>query len=971
MRGKRILWYVLQVIAVLLVTLPFSAYAEQPQQKVVRVGWYESAWHRTDPFGRRSGYGYEYQQRVATYTGWKYEYVEGSWSELLVKLMQGEIDLLSDVSYTEERAQKLLYSSEAMGSESFHIFIRPDNTTILPDDFSTMNGKRVGVNKNSIQAKFFKAWVEKHDVHPQIIELTDKTPRLLEMLAKGDIDMLVTLDTYANTANVVPVCKVGAAESFFGINKNRPDLKRELDAAMNEILETNRDYNELLAQRFNKTGSINSFLTTEEREWLTNHGVIRIGYRDKFLPFSATDEKTQKVTGSLADYLNFAARAFKNAKPHFEARAFSNTQDALAALSKGEIDCVFPINFSPYDGEKLGIIVTDPLIVTEMYAVVRSTDRQDISPKRTMRVAMPRGNRGYESFLKDHFPGWQVSFYTDEMAAIEAVIEAKADCVLVSNYRISRLNNLMTKHNLVPLSTGEAMDMSFALRKQDTNLYSMLNKVNRLVPKTTLNSALTRYAFEDTKVTFAHFMRDNLPYVIALAAILAAVFLWLQVRRMRAEAKAEEGQQIISKAERDYLTNLYSWNFFLLYAGRICSEKPDQAMDAVVLNIERFHSVNALHGREFGDRVLRSLADEIQRFAAETGSIASRFEADRFDIYSPHREDWQVQLERFQAKLDELFHNANIRLRMGVKPWQKGMEPIAQFDLARTACNKLRGTYKTQAVIFDYEMEKREERDQRLLNDLGQALEKGELEVFYQPKYDIRPDRPMLASAEALVRWRHPDMGLIFPGEFIPLFEQSGQISRLDSYVWKEAARQAAVWRKRFDMALPVSVNLSRIDVFDPNLIADMDKILVEHKLGPGDFNLEVTESAYTENPDQLIQVIEELRRKGYKIEMDDFGSGYSSLNMLSSMPVDVLKMDMAFVRNIERNEKDFHFVKLIIEIAHTLNIPVIAEGVETEGQLKLLKAAKCDMVQGYYFSAPLPANEFERKILKGAERVL
>ncbi len=969
MRGKRILWFVLNVLAVLLVTLPLSAYAEKPQQKVVRVGWYESAWHRTDQFGRRSGYGYEYQQRVATYTGWKYEYVEGSWSELLVKLMAGEIDLLSDVSYTEERAKNILYSSEAMGSESFHVFIAPSNTSILPDDFSTMNGKRVGVNKNSIQAKFFKTWVEKHDIHPQIIELTDKTPRLLEMLAKGDIDMLVTLDTYGNTANVVPVCKVGSAESFFGINKNRPDLKRELDSAMNQILETNRDFNQLLAQKFNKTGSVNSFLTTEERGWLTDHGVIRVGYRDKFLPFSKMDEKTQKLTGCLAGYLDFAAKAFKNASPRFEARAFSNTQEALDALAKGEIDCVFPINFSPYDGEKIGVILTDPLISTEMFAAVRSTDRQDISPERVMRVAVPEGNRGYDSFLKDYFPNWRVSFSADIETVYRAVAEERADCVLVSNYRISRLNNLLAKNKLVPLSTGQTMDMSFALRKQDTSLYSILNKVNRLVPKTTLNSALTHYAFADTKVTFSDFLRDNLPYVIALAAVLASLFLWLQMRKMRAEARAEEGRQIISKAERDYLTNLYSWNFFLLYAGRLCRDNPDKPMDAVVLNIERFHSVNALHGREFGDRVLCGLADEIQRFATETGSIASRFEADRFDIYCPHRDDWQTQLERFQAQLDKLFHNANLRLRMGVKPWQKGMEPVTQFDLARTACNKLRGTYRTQAVVFDYEMEKREERDQRLLNDLSRALEKGELEVFYQPKYKIRKEKqPKLSSAEALVRWRHPDLGLVFPCEFIPLFERSGQISELDAYVWKEAARQTATWRDRYGTALPMSVNLSRIDVFDSDLIASLDEILARHGLGPKDFRLEVTESAYTESPDQLIRVIKELREKGYKIEMDDFGSGYSSLNMLSSMPVDVLKMDMAFIRNIERNEKDFDFVKLIISISHSLDIPVIAEGVETEGQLNQLRLADCDMVQGYYFSAPLPAGEFERKILKGQE---
>ena len=228
MRLKRMLLLALCAIIALGAGIPLAARAQKSEPKVVRVGWYESAFHRTDQFGRRSGYGYEYQQRIATYTGWNYEYVEGSWSELLEKLIAGELDLLSDVSYTEERAQKILYSAEAMGSEGYHVFIAPDNTEIRPDDFSSLNGKRVGVNKNSIQEKLFVEWAQSHEVAPEIVESTEKTPVLLEMLAGGEFDALVTLDTYGNSADVVPVWKVGFAESYFGINKARPDLKRDL-----------------------------------------------------------------------------------------------------------------------------------------------------------------------------------------------------------------------------------------------------------------------------------------------------------------------------------------------------------------------------------------------------------------------------------------------------------------------------------------------------------------------------------------------------------------------------------------------------------------------------------------------------------------------------------------------------------------------------------------------------------------------
>jgi EAL domain-containing protein (putative c-di-GMP-specific phosphodiesterase class I) len=276
----------------------------------------------------------------------------------------------------------------------------------------------------------------------------------------------------------------------------------------------------------------------------------------------------------------------------------------------------------------------------------------------------------------------------------------------------------------------------------------------------------------------------------------------------------------------------------------------------------------------------------------------------------------------------------------------------------------IKGDYTSNVIVYDREMGRRETRNQQLLNDLRRGLEEGQFQVWYQPKYNIQCDPPKLSSAEALVRWNHPELGMISPGEFIPLLEASGQISLLDHYVWEETARQVARWRDELGVVIPVSMNLSRVDIFDPGLEDRLHRLIEDNHLSPEWLKLEVTESAYTENADQLIRLIERLRKKGYEFEMDDFGSGYSSLNMLSSMPIDVIKMDMVFIKNIERNEKDFRLVELILDIARYLKVPVIAEGVETENQMRLLKEAGCDIVQGYFFSRPLPADEFKKNIL-------
>lgn len=424
-----------------------------------------------------------------------------------------------------------------------------------------------------------------------------------------------------------------------------------------------------------------------------------------------------------------------------------------------------------------------------------------------------------------------------------------------------------------------------------------------------------------------------------------------------------EGRQLISAAEHDELTMLYNRNFFLEYANRLFHYHPEMHLDAIVINIEQFHSINALNGREFGNNVLRILGNEIRSFLTETDGIASRIDGDRFDLYCVTNGDYQAILDRFQKKVSRYSNSANIRLRMGVRPWKEKVDPQILFDQARAACNMVRWNYQNSLMIYDEDLRMKEMLKQRLLNDLQTAVDERQFRVLYQPKYDVQVDPPRLTSAEALIRWQHPDLGMISPGDFIPLFEGNGLICMVDNYVWEEAARQISRWKEKYGFSMPVSVNLSRADVFTVGLVEKLTELIKANGLEFGDLKLEVTESAYTDNAHRVLEVVSHLRQMGFEIEMDDFGSGYSSLNMLSDMPIDVLKMDMKFVRNIENSEMDFRLVELILDIAKYLNLTVVAEGVETKGQLELLQNAGCNIVQGYYFSRPLPPEEFEKLI--------
>jgi len=950
--------------------LSAAATAPDTGAKTVRVGWYESAFNKTDSAGRRSGYAYEYQIKIAAHTDWRYEYVEGSWPELLQMLIRGEIDLMSDVSYTEERSELMLFASLPMGAEDYYLFVGPDNQEISASDYTTLNGKKVGVNQGSIQAGFFLEWTERHGISAELVEVTGSEEQSLNMLKTGELDAYVTVDSFSeneirNAGRPIPICKIGSSDFFFAVNKDRPDLLADLESAMNRIQEENRYYNQELFEKHLVSAGANSFLTPTEKEWLEKHGSIRVGYQDNYLAFCAKDPETGELTGALKDYLENAADCVSNAHLEFEATGYPTAAAAVEAMKNGEVDCVFPANLSAGDGETMGLFMTPSLMETDLFAVVRQNDRQLFSGREHVVVAVNEGNPNYEGCLRDYFPTWRTVYYPTTSECLKAVAGGVADCVLISSYRYNNIARECDRLHLTTVTTGKELEYSFAVAAGQPELYSVLSKVADLVPDSAVNTALSRYVAEDSKTTLGDFIEQNPLFIVSTIALILVVILFFLLRSLKAERKASK---LISATETDALTGLYNRDYFLQYAGQMRQTHPDRPRDAIVLNIDRFHSVNALNGRDFGDTVLRALGGEIRETAQNLGGIAGRFEADRFDIYCDHQEDYQGIYDRLQGRLDGIAPGAVIRLRMGVMPFREGLEVVQMFDRARTACSMARGNFKEHLIIFDAAMQERENYEQRLLNDLHRALNSYEFEVHYQPQYDIQTTPPKLVSAEALVRWNHPELGMIPPNDFVPLFERHGKIGEVDRYVWGEAARTIARWRDLYGVTIPVSVNLSRVDVFDPALESALEKLLAYNGLPQGTLKLEVTESAYTGNADQVIRVVESLRRKGYVVEMDDFGTGYSSLNMLSAMPVDVLKMDREFIRRITDGEKDASLVALILGIAKSLKIPVVAEGVETEEQLNMLRELGCPLVQGFYFSRPLPADEFEDKVIRAMQ---
>ena len=419
-----------------------------------------------------------------------------------------------------------------------------------------------------------------------------------------------------------------------------------------------------------------------------------------------------------------------------------------------------------------------------------------------------------------------------------------------------------------------------------------------------------------------------------------------------------EDRDLIRWTERDQLTGLLNRAFFYRYAIQYDSLHPDVSTDAVLLNINRFHMINERYGREYGDEVLKRVAQELTAQFAGTDGILCRREDDTFLIYCPHRENYRDLLDRVCVQMDRDYQ---VRARIGV--YSNADHSIVverRFDRAKQAADTVKNSFSYAIGVYDDAMHEKALYTEQLLEQFHHAIREKQFTVFYQPKFDIRQDKPVLNSAEALVRWNHPVLGMISPGVFIPLFEKNGLISELDSYVWHEAAKQIRDWRNRFGKKVSVSVNVSRIDLNDPALLKKLERIVEEADIEHGQFLLEITESAYTDDAERICEVVKALREIGFFIEMDDFGTGYSSLNMITSLPIDALKLDMQFVRTAFRNGKDTRIIEAIIGLARSMGLTTIAEGVETAEQMLTLKALGCDIVQGYYFSKPVPAEQFE-----------
>ena len=431
------------------------------------------------------------------------------------------------------------------------------------------------------------------------------------------------------------------------------------------------------------------------------------------------------------------------------------------------------------------------------------------------------------------------------------------------------------------------------------------------------------------------------------------------LHRVAGIIRLRETAAMINMIQYDRLTGLYSKQYFYQQAGEVLLRNPDQQYDIICSDIENFKLINDVFGVKAGDRLLRGIGNAYAERLKGIG-ICGRLNSDQFACLLKHRDDYTDDMFIEASILTNgLLDIHNIVMKWGIYNVEDRSVSIEQIcDRALLAARSIKGQYGKYFAIYDDTLRNQLLREQAITDSMESALSQNQFLVYLQPKYRIKDEA--LVGAEALVRWNHPFWGFLSPAEFIPLFEKNGFITRLDRFVWEKACAVLHDWDERGYYPMSVSVNVSRADIYNEDLADTLVKIIEKYDLDPSRLHLEITESAYTENPKQIIDTVTTLRELGFVIEMDDFGSGYSSLNMLNDMPIDILKLDMKFIRSEMAKPKSQGILQFIINLASWMNLSVVAEGVETKAQLLRLTEIGCDYVQGYYFAKPMPCQEFE-----------
>ena len=522
----------LSLLLLLSVVLPVKAAAETAPVKVVRVGSFEDTFNFCNEKGARKGYGYELLQTLSGYTGWQFEYVTCDWSDCFEKLKNGEIDIMGDISYTEDRAEEMLFSDEPMGEEKYYLYADFSRTDISASDFKTLNGKKIGVLMGTEPEEMLTEWEEKHGIKTEHVNISDNED-VKQKLANHEIDCFVSLEeAFWAELGISTMTRVGESSIYYAINKDRPDIKEELDYAMSVLDEADPFYTADLYKRYFSL-DYTPILTGEEKAWLKEHGAIKMGFLTSDSGVSTFDPATGEITGTITDYIQFARDCLGNQELEFQLVGYDSKEAELDALKSGEIDMIFHFDQSPNLAEEYRVACTNTTWTSNLMAV---TNQQLFTENKANRVAVPQNKISLTRYLAFYYPQWEIVDCDTQEDAIKLVKDGQADCFITG---VSSEEKYSKNHGFYSVLLPNPAKSCFAVNSGNRSLLSILNKTIKAMPVNMLAGALAMYKSSARKVTLSDFIKDNFFMALLVSSIAVAAILLTILKLLRKARKAE------------------------------------------------------------------------------------------------------------------------------------------------------------------------------------------------------------------------------------------------------------------------------------------------------------------------------------------------------------------------------------------------------------------------------------------------
>ena len=520
------------LLLLLSVVLPVKAAAETVPAKVVRVGSFEDTFNYCNEKGVRKGYGYELLETLSGYTGWQFEYVTCDWSDCFEKLENGEIDIMGGISYTEDRAEEMLFSDEPMGEEKYYLYADLSRTDLSTSDYKTLNGKKIGVLMGAESEVMLTEWEEKYGLKTQHVNIANNED-VKQKLANHEIDCFVSLEESCwAELGISTITRVGKSSIYYVLNKDRSDLKEELDNAMRALDEEAPFYTADLCKKYFSL-DYKPILTGEEKAWLKEHGAIRMGFLTSDSGVSTYDPATGEITGTITDYIQFARDCLGNQELEFQLVGYDDKEAELNALKSGEIDMIFHFDQSPNLAEEYRLARTNTTWTANMMVV---TNKQLFIENQVNRVAVPQNKISLTRYIAFYYPQWEIVDCDTQEDAIKLVKDGQADCFITG---ISSEAKYSKNYGFYSVPLPNPANSCFAVKSGNRSLLSILNKTIKAMPANMLTSSLAMHKSSARKVTLSEFIRDNFFMVLLVSSIFVAVILLTILKLLLKARKAE------------------------------------------------------------------------------------------------------------------------------------------------------------------------------------------------------------------------------------------------------------------------------------------------------------------------------------------------------------------------------------------------------------------------------------------------